>query len=184
MDTSVYLVLRENKTFHTIIIKKKVNDYTYVSAVGYAGGQVYGDFYGKFSKGPRESNYFTGLYSWSNGSGLWDNKLTSLKFNNESKRFDTEIDDFHEFMDKEDEKIQLDLLDELSKYIKYGYDEETDTEYEYPESKTIDESIFSEFEDSPGQYCNENWGDEWLKITCSSIWGLSFSFPNVINNYL
>ena len=57
-------------------------------------------------------------------------------------------------------------------------------EYEYPEAKPIDTSIFNDFEESPYKYCNENWGDEWLEITRSDIWGLSLSFPHITEAYL
>lgn len=184
MDSAIYLGLREDESFHTIIIKKEINDYTYIAAVGYAGGQVYEEFYGKFSMGSEESDFITGMYSWSTGSGLWDNKLISLKFNNESEKFDSETEDFQEFMDSEDEKIQWNFISEIGNYIKYGYDEETDMEIDYPEVKDIDKSIFTEYEDSPGQYRTSNWDDQCLEITCSNIWGLSLRFPHVIDNYL
>ena len=115
---------------------------------------------------------------------MWDYKLTALKFNSDRELFDTETEYLDEFMDSEEEKIQWDLIKEYSKYIYYGYDEETDVEYEYPEVKPIDTSIFTEFENSPGKYYNDKWGDEWLEITNSDIWGLSVSFPHVIDNYL
>ena len=56
---------------------------------------------------------------------------------------------------------------------------ETEMEYEYPEAKPIDTSIFTEFDDAPGKYCSDNWGDEWLEITNSDIWGLSVRFPHI-----
>jgi len=79
MKTGIYLSLREDESFHTIIIKKEIDKFTYIAAVGYAGGQVYEEFYGKFWSG--ELDPFSGLYSDSTGSGLWDNKLTALEFN-------------------------------------------------------------------------------------------------------
>lgn len=184
MDSEIYLGLRDDKSFHTLIIKKEINDYTYVAAIGYAGGRVYEEFYGKFSIRSEDSDFISGLYSWSTGSGLWDNKLSSLNFNKESERFDSETEDFQEFMDSEDEKIQWNFIDEISKYIKYGYDEETETEYEHPEVKNLDKSIFTKYDDSPGQYRTSNWGDKCLEITCSNIWGLSLRFPHVIVSYL
>ena len=38
-------------------------------------------------------------------------------------------------MDSEDEKIQWNFISEIGNYIKYGYDEETDMEIDYPEEK-------------------------------------------------
>ena len=182
MNTGIYISLRVDETFHTIIIKKVIKEFTYIAAIGYAGGQVYCEFYAKLSYD--DNHNITGLFSNSTGSWLWDYKLTALKFNSDRELFDTETEYLDEFMDSEEEKIQWDLIKEYSKYIYYGYDEETDVEYEYPEVKPIDTSIFTEFENSPGKYYNDKLGDEWLEITNSDIWGLSVSFPHVIYNYL
>ena len=124
------------------------------------------------------------MFSYSIGSGLWEKKLTALKFNDDQKRFEAETDGLEEFMDNEDEKIQIELTEELKKYIHYGYDDLTEMEYINPEAKPLDTSFFVELEGNPGQYCNDNWGDEWLEITNSKIWGLSTRFPHVIDNYL
>ena len=184
MKTEVYLALRKDKSCHTIIVKTGIGKFTYMAAVGYAGGQTYGEFYGKFLEDFDELDYFSGLFSYSVGSGLWDKKLIALKFNDERKRFDAETEDLEEFMDIEDEKIQLELIDELKKYIYYGYDDETKTDYFNPEAKPVDTSIFVEFGGNPGHYCNNCWSDEWLEITNSKIWGLSTRFPHVIDYYL
>ena len=181
MKTGIYLSLREDESFHTIIIKKEIDKFTYIAAMGYAGGQAYGEFYGKFWFGSGELDHFSGLYSLSTGSGEWENKLTALKFNNDRNRFDAETVDLYEFMDSADEKIQYSLIVELKKYIYYGYDEETEIEYDYPEAKPVDTSVFTEFEDSPGHYRNADWDDQWLEITNSTIWGLSTSFPHMID---
>ena len=124
MNTGIYISLREDETFHTIIIKKVIKEFTYIAAIGYAGGQVYDEFYAKLSYD--DNHNITGLFSNSTGSGLWDYKLTALKFNSERELFDTETEFLDEFMDSEDEKIQWDLIKEYSKYIYYGYDEETE----------------------------------------------------------
>ena len=182
MNTGIYISLRDDETFHTIIIKKVIKEFTYIAAIGYAGGQVYGEFYAKLSYD--DNHNITGLFSNSTGSGLWDYKLTALKFNSDRELFDTETEYLEEFMNSEDEKIQWDLIKEYRKYIYYGYDEETDADYEYPEAKPIDTSIFTKFENSPWKYYNYKWGDEWLEITNSDIWGLSISFPHLIDNYL
>ena len=47
MKTGIYLALREDQSFHTIIIKKQKGDFTYLAAVGYAAGGVYEEFFGK-----------------------------------------------------------------------------------------------------------------------------------------
>lgn len=181
-QTGIYLALSSDQSFHTIIIKKRIGDYTYFVAVGYAGGGVFEEFYAKLMYNTNDE--IAGQFTRSTGSGEWETKLTTLKFNEENEWFDSETEDLYEFMESEDEKIQYELIEELKKYIYYGYDEENDLEYEYPEAKPIDTSIFNEFEESLGKYCNTDWNDEWLQITNSSIWGLSTRFPHVIDYYL
>ena len=44
---ATYINLREDKSFHTIILMKKIKEFTYVAALGYAGGGVYEEFFGK-----------------------------------------------------------------------------------------------------------------------------------------
>lgn len=179
----IYLSLQNNKSFHTIILKKRIDDLTYISAIGYEGGHVYGEFFGKFWN-DQETDSFKGLYSRSTGSLSWETKLISLDFNDKSKKFDTETIDIEEFFESYDEKIQYELLSELHKYIYFGYDEETDKEYIYPEVKLEDLSIFKEIKSNPGNYCSVNWTYEYLEITNSNIWSLSLSFPHIIDLYL
>ena len=45
--STIYINLREDKSFHTIIIKKKIKEFTYLASIGYAGGGVYEEFFGK-----------------------------------------------------------------------------------------------------------------------------------------
>lgn len=179
----IYLSLLDDKSFHTIILKKRIDDLTYISAIGYEGGGAYGEFFGKFWN-DKETDSFTGLYSRSTGSSTWETKLISLDFNSESKKFDSETIDCEEFFESYDEKIQHELLKELNKYIYFGYDEETDKEYINPEIKLASLSIFKEIESNPENYCSDNWNNEYLEITNSDIWGLSLSFPHIIDLYL
>ena len=178
---AVYINLNEDETFHTIIIKKKFNEFTYMAALGYSGGGVFDEFYAK-TKYSDELG-LTGFYSRANGSGEWENKLLSLKFSDDTERFINESEDLYDFMDQDDQKIQFELLNEIQKYVYYGYDEETDQEYEYPVIKDLDFSVFNKFDNSDSYY-NEDWNDEFLEVTVSDLWGLSISFPHVIDNYL
>lgn len=180
-NNEFYLALRSNQSFHTIINKKQIGEYTYLAAVGYAGGGVYEEFYAKLIY--NEQGEITGQFSRSIGSCEWETKLTSLKFNKENQWFDAEIEELYELMESEDEKIQYKIIDELKKFIYYGYDEEEDLEYEYPEAKPVDTSFFIEIEGSEGHYCNTDWNDEWLEISNSDIWGLSIRFTHLIANY-
>ena len=142
-----------------------------MAAIGYEGGGEYAEFCGKFWSEPDAVGYFSVYFS-----GEWETKLTALKFNNDRKRFDAETEELYESMDSEDEDIHYGLIDELEKYIYYGEDEETGMEYEYPEAKPLDTSIFTELEGDPGQYCNADWDDEWLEITNSKYMGIVLKF--------
>ena len=104
----IYLSLLDNKRFHTIILKKRIGNFTYISAIGYEGGGVYGEFFGKFWN-DKETDSFTGLYSKSTGSLTWETKLISLNFNDKSNKFDSEKIDNEEFMEGYDEKTQHEL---------------------------------------------------------------------------
>ena len=188
-DVGIYIGLRKDFSFHTIILKKKIGRFTFFLSIGYAGGRVYDEFYGKFwnnSGGPL--NFFSGdvqgFYSRSTGSGLWEDKINSVTFNSDRKFFDIKTEFVEKFMSNEDEKIQLDFIQEYSKYIYYGYDEDTEMEYEFPELKKIDTSTFILFDDSSQCYYNKYWDEECLEITNSDIWGLSTRFPQIIDNYL
>lgn len=44
-------------------------------------------------------------------------------------------------------------------------------------------TTLKEFEGDPGNYCSINWTNEYLEITNSDIWGLSLSFPHIIDLY-
>ncbi len=179
---SIYIALREDQSFHTIIIKKEIADYTYLVAIGYAGGGVYEEFYAKLMYD--EEGNISGKFSRAIGSGEWETILTKLKFNKDDEWFDAETEDLYELMEREEDETQYKLINELRKYIYLGYDEETDLEYEHPEAKSIDTSIFKEFENNPGEFYNNEWDDDWLHITNSNIWGLSTRFPHVIDYYL
>ena len=75
----VYLSLKKDESFHTLIIKKSVGDYTFLCSLGYSGGRTYDEFFGKFKYA--DQNLITGLYSNSLGSGEWEEKITLVKFN-------------------------------------------------------------------------------------------------------
>jgi len=182
MNYEIYIALRADKSFHTIIIKKKIGEFTYLLAIGYAGGRVYEEFFAKLMYDVGHN--IAGQFSKSIGSGEWETKLITLKFNDETEWFDAETEDLFQIMTPEDEEIQNNLISELKTYIFYGYDEQNGIEYEFPEPKVIDTSIFTEYNDSPGRFYNTKWGDEWLEITNSNIWGLSTRFPHVIDFYL
>lgn len=169
----IFLCLRDDDSFHTLIIKKSVGDYVYLVALGYEGGRTYGEFYSKLNY---DENFdITGNYSNSTGSGEWEQKLLSLKFNQNTNLFETETEELYEFMDENDSKIQNQILNEISKYVYWGYDEETGHEYDDPILKEIDFSDLIKINEL-NQYKSEEWNDNFLEITNSKIWTLSFHF--------
>ena len=66
-------------------------------------------------------------------------------------------------MSIDDQHIQIDLLNEMRKYINWGYDEETDEEFDFPLlKKDIDLSQFEKFPDTETYY-NDNWDDDFFR---------------------
>ena len=93
----VFLSLRDDDSFHTLIIKKSVGEYTFFCSLGYSGGGTFDEFYGKFKY--NDQNVITGFYSNSLGSGEWEEKITSVKFDSIDQRFKVQKEDLFELMD-------------------------------------------------------------------------------------
>jgi hypothetical protein len=192
--TSTYISLREDKSFHTIIIKKKINEFTYVAALGYAGGGVYEEFFGKLkyeqvtTDPDKASIGIVGFWTDSLGSDEWKEKINDVLVNEESEIFEAQVDDLYDFMDSNDAKTQFMMSEEIKKFIYVWYDEETDTEYEIPVLKDINFSVHGLLEndetDSRYIYNNEDWDTDFMEITSTSIWRMSHHFPSMINDYL
>ena len=171
--SGVFISLRDDNSFHTLIIKKSAGDYVYLVALGYEGGGTYGEFYSKLKY---DENFgIIGVYSNSTGSGEWEQKLLSSKFNQNTNLFETETEELYEFMDENDSKIQNQILEEISEFVYWGYDEETEEEYDEPILKDIDLNMFRKLPNS-NQYKNENWNDNFLELTNSDLWNLSLRF--------
>ncbi|MDC1391758.1 hypothetical protein N8334_00245 [Flavobacteriaceae bacterium] len=179
--SGVYLSLREDGSFHTLIIKKSVGDYVFFVVLGYEGGRTYGEFFSKLKY--HEKYGITGVYSLSTGSGEWEQKIRSTKIYKNKKQYDFQREELFEFMDDNDSKVQHEILDEISEFLHWGYDEETDEEYEEPILKKIDLSKFKKLPNS-NHYVNEEWDDKFLEITNSDLWSLSLRFPFKKNLYL
>jgi hypothetical protein len=60
-------------------------------------------------------------------------------------------------------------------YLFWGYDEETEEEYDEPILKDIDLNMFRKLPNSK-QFKNVNWNDSLLELTNSDLWNLSLRF--------
>ena len=191
---ATYINLREDKSFHTIILMKKIKEFTYVAALGYAGGGVYEEFFGKLkydhvTTDPDVASVgIVGFWTDSLGSDEWQEKINNVLVNKESEIFEAQVEDLYDFMDPNDANTQMQMAEEIKKFIYVWYDEETDTEYETPVLKEIDLSGlgFEEYEEeSSGEiWSNEEWDNDFMEITTTSIWRLSHHFPSMIDDYL
>lgn len=86
-------------------------------------------------------------------------------------------------MDTNDNKIQNQILEEISEFVYWGYDEETDHEYDDPVLKEMDFNTLKKI-NNINQFKSDGWNDDFLEITNSKIWTLSFHFPDTVNQYL
>ena len=189
---ATYINLREDKSFHTIILMKKIKEFTYVAALGYAGGGVYEEFFGKLrydqvTTDPDVASVgIVGFWTDSLGSDEWQEKINDVLVNEESEIFEAQVEDLYDFMDPSDANVQLMMAEEIKKFIYVWYDEEndeeTDTEYETPVLKDIDFSEMVQWDETI--YTNEHWEYDFMEITTTSIWRLSHHFPSMIDDYL
>ena len=190
--SNIYLSINEDKTFNAIIIKKKINEDTYIAALGYAGGGVYEEFFGKlkYAKVTTDTDIasvgMVGFWTDSLGSDEWQEKINDVLVNEESEIFEAQVEDLYDFMDPSDASVQMMMAEEIKKFIYVWYDEETDTEYETPVLKDIDFSELLENNEtgSGPVYTNEDWEYDFMEITTTSIWRLSHHFPSMIDDYL
>ena len=89
---ATYINLREDKSFHTIILMKKIKEFTYVAALGYAGGGVYEEFFGKLkydqvTTDPDVASVgIVGFWTDSLGSDEWQEKINDVLVNEESEK--------------------------------------------------------------------------------------------------
>jgi len=189
---ATYINLREDKSFHTIILMKKIKEFTYVAALGYAGGGVYEEFFGKLkydqvTTDPDVASVgIVGFWTDSLGSDEWQEKINDVLVNEESEIFEAQVEDLYDFMDPSDASVQMMMAEEIKKFIYVWYDEETDTEYETPVLKDIDFSELLENNETGSGlvYTNEDWEYDFMEITTTSIWRLSHHFPSMIDDYL
>ena len=168
----IFLSLNDNHNFHSILIKKKINHFTFLSALGYSGGGVFSDFYCKLKYGP--NGLIEGQYSNNNGSSEWENKIYETKILN--GKINVKYQEINVLMDNDESRIQISFLDQMKNYINWGYDEINDVEYDIPTLKKIDLSKFKN-PINTNSFFNEKWDSNFLEITNSNIWPLSIRFP-------
>lgn len=180
-NIGIYLSLRQDDSFHTLMIKKEIDNHVYFVVVGYSGGGVYSEFYSKLEYNNKLE--ITGFLSQSIGSGEWEEEIRSIDFDKKNEQFNIQTNDFYELMNTNDTSVQNEISNFIKKFIYYSYDEETNIDYEQPILKNID---LSEFHKNPNsnQYSNNGWNDDFLELTISNYWGFSLNFPHIKDNYL
>ena len=80
------------------------------------------------------------------------------------------------------------LLKQINNWNEKANTEETETEYEFPVLKEIDLSALGleEYEEEGDReiWSNEDWDNDFMEITTTSIWRISHHFPSMIDEYL
>jgi len=83
-------------------------------------------------------------------------------------------------MNTNDAKVQYEILEEINKFLYWGYDEKSDQDYDEPILKDIDFSTLDKVYEF-NQFKSKEWNEDFLEITNSEIWFLSFHFPDIHN---
>lgn len=171
----VYIKLNEDLSFNSIIHKLKKNNHIYITAIGYAGGGCFEEFFAKLSDTTKISDS-VGFYSPYVNSDEWEKEIIKISFDKKDQKFIVETDELYESFEDLDYDIQYDIHEELKKYIKWGYDEETDQDLDYPILKSFDLEKLNKLDDIHVYYNNE-WSQEFMEISLTDLWGLSLMFP-------
>jgi hypothetical protein len=157
--------------FHTIILKKYVEKETYIMALGYAGGGVYEEFFGKFII--EGDGLEIGKFSDSIGPYDWKNQV---KISYEDWEEKVDINELWTELDNSESKVRDTMFSELQDFIYYG-EEAENLDSSLPILKeNFDSSLTYE---SDGVYVNEEWELDWMHITQNpNIWYLSLRFTD------
>jgi hypothetical protein len=157
--------------FHTIILKKYVEKETYIMALGYAGGGVYEEFFGKFII--EGDGIEIGKFSDSIGPYDWKNQV---KISYEDWEEKVDINELWTELDNSESKVRDTMFSELQDFIYYG-EEAENLDSSLPILKeNFDSSLTYE---SDGVYVNEEWELDWMHITQNpNIWYLSLRFTD------
>ena len=146
--------LSENK-LHTAIVKKVINEITYIVAIGYGGGGVFEEFCGKFWY-RQEDEMVEGLFSCYHNPDEWEKRTLELDI----------LEEPYMMIDHLEKAIIQGLVDELwETYI--FYNEESD---EY----LISNKMINNFEE--GVNVSADWDDQIVDFVSCNFWGLSLSF--------
>ena len=157
--------------FHTIILKKYVEKETYIMALGYAGGGVYEEFFGKFII--EGDGIEIGKFSDSIGPYDWKNQV---KISYEDWEEKVDINELWTELDNSESKVRDTMFSELQDFIYYG-EEAENLDSSLPILKeNFDSGLNYE---SDGVYVNEEWELDWMHITQNpNIWYLSLRFTD------
>lgn len=157
--------------FHTIILKKYIEKETYIMALGYAGGGVYEEFFGKFIV--EGDGIEIGKFSDSIGPYDWKNQV---KISYEDWEEKVDINELWTELDDSESKVRDTMFSELQDFIYYG-EEAENLDSSLPILKeNFDSSLTYE---SDGVYVNEEWELDWMHITQNpNIWYLSLRFDD------
>jgi|TARA_B110000211_G_C14018321_1_gene526404 hypothetical protein len=157
--------------FHTIILKKYREKETYIMALGYAGGGVYEEFFGKFIV--EGDGIEIGKFSDSIGPYDWKNQV---KISYEDWEEKVDINELWTELDDSESKVRDTMFSELQDFIYYG-EEAENLDSSLPILKeNFDSSLTYE---SDGVYVNEEWELDWMHITQNpNIWYLSLRFDD------
>ena len=140
-------------------------------ALGYAGGRVYEEFFGKFIL--EGDGIEIGKFSDSIGPYDWKNQV---KISYEDWKEKVDINELWTELDNSESKVRDTMFSELQDFIYYG-EEAENLDSSLPILKeNFDSSLTYE---SDGVYVNEEWELDWMHITQNpNIWYLSLRFDD------
>ena len=144
-----------SNSLHTVIVKKTINNYVYISAIGYGGGGVFEEFCGKFIYDDDKEG-FIGLFSLYHDPEEW-----------EKNSFESEIiNEPFELISDGDKAIINQITDEIwNEYLIYDEDSETRIIRENYINKMTDEITNS-----------DDWDTDVVDLVSNSFWWLTLSF--------
>tara|TARA_B100000900_G_C20427437_1_gene653530 strand:+ start:229 stop:750 length:522 start_codon:yes stop_codon:yes gene_type:complete len=159
----------ENSNFHTIILKNKFVNRTYIMALGYAGGKVYEEFFGQFIT--NDEGVDIGKVSNSIGPTNWENSV-KISFEETSEGV-CQIDELSEELTGIDQKISDKMFSKLEEFILYGPEAEK-IQSDFPVLK--EDSLSNLSSEIDGIFTDEEWDEDYMYITQESFWPLSLRF--------